>query len=232
LETKVLPKSQGNVKAIKPTVELGISFYNPIITESDKAALEARFGGDVGVCECCGIKLKASMRHELEVKGVWYNACGMCYYPANLDEIPSFDKGKIVYFPAGSQARLNSILRACWSMHYLAKLDPDNKELMQMCESVSQIEDGILGLVQINNSYFHFSAPDVLSSTLFLLKPEEYEQRHKLLMSFRWLPEQDTFREEMAFWAQESFSSLHPEKITGNIQHFMEKYAKDYNIRD
>jgi hypothetical protein len=223
LETK-------NVELIRPELMLGISSYNPVIEKDAELSLIELASGKNATCDVCGVAINKDIRHSLYHKKMWFNSCSMCYYSENLDQIPHFLKGDIIYFPMMSQARLNAFMRALWSIKYMSNLDSENDDLNEMQHSFSELEGIMLGQREITESYFRSSKPDVFSSMLNLLTPEEYKQRYKLLKSFRWMPSKKTFQDEMSFWTQESYNALHPEKISGNITKFVSKYIPSYKI--
>lgn len=228
-EVAATPEVAVNAIPIRPELLLGISSYQDPPSEDEEISLVDRFKGS---CEVCGVALTSDMRHSHLHKKLWYNSCGMCYFAENLDGIPSFKKGSIIYFPHMSQARLNSVLRAIWSVESLNDIGDMNDEYNVMSATFDELNAMIEGQINITTSYFDFSDPDILSSLLNLLPPEDYEQRWKLLRSFRWLPDRSVFEDEMVYWAQKSFHHLHPEKINSNITTFMTNYVPAFNIRE
>jgi hypothetical protein len=219
-----------NIENIRPELSIGISTYTPTIDPETESLLINRGGQKGARCDACGVSINADMRKSLHHKNMWFNTCPMCYYSENLDEIPHYLKGDIIYFPMMSQARLNGFLRAVWSVSYLADLDPDNEELSEMKSSFKELGRIMSGQSDVTVGYFQTSNPDVISSMLNIIRPEEYKQRHKLLTSFRWMPHIETFKEEMGFWAQNDYHHLHPLKITSNITKFVSDYLPTYKI--
>jgi hypothetical protein len=215
-----------------PEILLGISLYTPPITEDEERMLNDRFRmSKRKCCDTCGVTLHEEMRHNLYLQKKWFNACSLCYYAANMDQIPSFRLGKIVYLPHISQARFNSMLRCIWTMNYLRETDPENQDLEDMIGSMEELRGEIDIRVQNTIAYFTNSNPEVYVSMLGLIKREEYEQRHKLLQNFRWMPEKKVFEDEMGFWAQSEFSRLHPESVTDGMKDFISKYVPQFNIK-
>ena len=71
------------------SILLGLSLYAPTISDEEKKGLELRFaeGRNANRCETCGVSIDKSMCYHLYHNDSWYNACSMCYMPANLDKI-------------------------------------------------------------------------------------------------------------------------------------------------
>lgn len=221
------------VSPVKPDLLIGISIYTPEITDEDERMLDQRFSAsNKKCCDVCGVSLSEDFRHSLYLEKRWFNACGMCYYTANLDQIDTVRTGSIIYFPYMSQARLNATLRAIWSIDYLRNIEPENQALEEMASSISSLNSSIIAQERLTEGYFSNSRTDVYVSLLGLLKKDEYQQRYKLFRSFRWLPNEVSFKDEMAFWSQSEYSDLHPEKISGNITKFMSQYTTDFSIKE
>mgnify|MGYP000004312939 FL=1 len=221
------------LKPVKPNILLGISSHTPAITDEDEKLLDARFSAmPQKKCELCGASISDEFRHKLHLEKAWFNACGMCFYPANLDLIPSSNPRNIIYFPTLNQAMLNSVLRAIWAMNNLWALEPENQVLTEMCESTGQIEEFINSAKMITKSYFQCDDAAIVAATMGLLTPDMYRQRYKLFGSFRWLPDRSIFETEMAFWTKNDYNGLHPENMSGNITQFMTKYTPGFNLKE
>ncbi len=223
----------GKIEAIKPEILLGISTYTPKLDPVSEQGLDARFSAPNGArCESCGVSLTEDFRHKSFLSKAWYNTCGMCHYTANLDKIPHYDEGWIIYFPYLSQARLNATLRAIWCVDYMRTIEPENQELELMAGTIDGIRKVIAGQETLTAGCFANTDPRVYASTMYLLKPEEYKQRYKLFESFRWLPEKRVFEDDVAFWTETDYNVLHPEKISSNITNFMSHYAPRFKIKE
>jgi hypothetical protein len=225
--------SVSNMVPLKPDLLIGVSTRTPKISDEDVDILSHRFSSSgTKCCEICGVSLSEDFRHSLFLGKAWFNACGMCYYTENLNEINSVRTGSIIYFPYMSQARLNALLRAIWSVDYLRNIEPENQELEQMASSIASLNSSIVAQERLTDGYFSNSRTDIYVSLMGLLKDDEYKQRYKLFRSFRWLPDQSSFKEEMAFWSQAEYSRLHPEKTSGNITDFMSQYATNFSLKE
>lgn len=223
-EMTVNPATPVAEKRPQPISQLGISTYNPKPTENDLLILLSRFSQNPR-CECCGASLSKEMNHALHDKDAgWVNACGMCYYPSNLDLIPYFERGEILYFPAMDQARFNTLLRAVWSVDTFSKAGTSQKVFQEFKHAMTELVDKVNGQLNGMAYYFESTSVDILVATLDLLKPDEYEQRHKLLKNFLWYPKKEIFKNEITYWAQSDFNLLHPAKIDDNIAEFMANY--------
>jgi hypothetical protein len=222
-----------SVVPVKPELLIGISTKTPRLKDEEAELLSRRFSSSGNkCCDLCGVSLSEEFRHSLYLEKLWFNACSMCYYTANLDQLNTVRTGSIIYFPYMSQTRLNAILRGIWSIDYLRNFEPENQELAQMAGSISSLNNSIVAQEKLTEGYFSNSRTDIYVSLMGLLKDDEYKQRYKLFRSFRWLPDQAAFKDEMAFWAQSEYSNLHPEKISSNITNFMTQYAKDFSLKE
>lgn len=215
----------GSIVKIKPKISLGISTYNPKPTKEDLLLLDEKLAHDPH-CEACGASITKEMRHAIHCEGGWFNGCGMCFYAQNLDLIPHFERGDILYFPAMTQARLNSVLRAVWSVELFSRVGVSDRAFSEFKHAMAEIIDKINGQLHGMTVYFDSTNVDVFVAMLDLLRPEEYEQRHKLTENFRWYPKREIFKNELPYWSQQDFSALHPSKIDDNISSFMAKYLK------
>jgi hypothetical protein len=225
--------SEVHLVPLKPDLLIGVSTRTPKISDEDVDMLSYRFSSSgTKCCEICGVSLSEDFRHSLFLGKAWFNACGMCYYTENLDQINSVKTGSVIYFPYMSQARLNALLRAIWSIDYLRNIEPENQELEQMASSIASLNSSIVAQERLTDGYFSNSRTDIYVSLMGLLKDDEYKQRYKLFRSFRWLPDQSSFKEEMAFWSQAEYSRLHPEKTSGNITNFMAQYATNFSLKE
>lgn len=209
---------------VKPTLMLGLSTYNPKPTNEDFKLLDDKLT-QCSKCELCGASITKEMRHALYCKEGWFNACGMCYYPQNLDLIPYFDRGEILYFPAMDQTRLNTLLRSVWSVDVFNKSGVSHKTFQEFKHAMADLVDKINGQLHGMTVYFDSTNVDVFVAMLDLMRPEEYEQRYKLLQNFRWYPKRDIFKNEITYWAQQDFNLLHPSKIDDNITQFVSNYG-------
>lgn len=210
----------------RPKVLPGISAFTKPISKDEEASLVNSFE-EPGMqkCACCGASITKGMRRNLFVGDKWWNACPMCFFTENLDLIPSQKKGRLMYMPEISQARLNAMLRCFWSVTYFFNLEPENMVLREMSQTVGQ---EVENLIKINEKsalvHFSLSDPEILACMLYLIPPEEYKQRHKLLSGIRWSPRKSLFTEEIDYWAREDHYFLMPNEIHGNISKFMSKY--------
>lgn len=213
-------------EVVKPKHQLmlGISTYSKK-PPSDLLAFSPNDLGNTYCCEICGASLTKEMIHHLHIKDDEFaTACGLCYYTQNLDLIPHFDRGDIIYFPSMSQVQFNCLLRAAWSIDTFSKAGLSPKQFNEFKNSMTDLLDKINGQLHGMAYYFDSTNVDVLVATLDLLKPEEYHERYKLLTNFRWLPKREIFKNEVAYWAQHDFNQLHPLKIDDNMEKFMLKY--------
>lgn len=218
--------ASGIIEVKKPNIMLGISTYNPKPQKEDWVFLDEKLERHPH-CEACGAKITKEMRHALHSEGAWFNSCGMCFYPQNLDLIPYFEKGELLYFPAMKQERLNTLLRAVWSVDLFSRLGVSDREFSEFRHATSEIVDKVNGQLHGMTVYFDSTNIEVFIASLDLLRPEEYAQRHKLLLNFRWYPKKEIFKNEIPYWAQHDFSQLHPSKIDDNITTFMAKYKNN-----
>lgn len=221
------------MEPVREKLLIGISPYGKKITDDIEQFLTNRFNSEkYKKCEVCGVSISEKMRHPLSLGNAWFNSCGMCYYTANMDRIPHYETGSVVYFPYLDQERLNGMLRALWCMEYMCLIEPDNKDLNLFQDSISELTTVIKNSKFVSEGYFATSKPEVYTSTLFLLKPEEYRQRYKLLNNFKWFPDKRIFEDEIPFWVENDYMGLHPEKISSNITKFMSQYVKDFDIKN
>jgi hypothetical protein len=212
---------------------LGISMYTGNIDENEETVLRNRFSSSVDkCCELCGVSLHEKIRHPLLINKEWHNACGMCFYSANLDRIPSFNNGTIIYFPFLSQSRLNSLLRCIWAMEEMSKLDPDNDELSAMCDSMEEVSTVIKGQIGMTEAYFNNTDTEVYASTLGLITKEEYDQRHKLLLNFRWVPDKRIFEDDLSFWLDKDLKYLHNDQVKDYMLSFMNEFVPTFSLKN
>jgi|AntDeeMinimDraft_5_1070356.scaffolds.fasta_scaffold11359_3 hypothetical protein len=210
----------------RPNLLPGISAYTDKITKEEESSLILSFEEHgKQKCQCCGASITKKMRRNLYVASRWWNACPMCFYTENLDLIPDNNKGRLMYMPAFSQARLNAMLRCFWAVTYFYSTEPENMVLREMNSTVTQ-EINNLTSINEKSAQVHFSLadPEILSSMLYLVPKEDYEKRHKLLTGIRWYPKKALFSDEIDYWARNDHSSLFPKETNGNISKFMSKY--------
>lgn len=218
--------STDNAASKKPVSLLGISTYLPKINESQLSEIESRFLKH-SKCELCGASLTKEMRHNYYGDDLgWFNACSMCFYPQNLDLIPYFERGDVLYFPSMEQSRFNALLRAVWSVDTFNKTGVSSNVFQEFRHSMVDLIDKVNGQLHGMEYYFETTSVDILVATLDLLKPEQYAERHKLLANFKWFPKREIFKNEITYWAQQDFNMLHPAKIDDNITQFVSNYAQ------
>ena len=217
---------------VRPKMELEISIHQRIPSEEELKLLKASFKSEGKRCSACGATLTKEMVHHHFEQDRWFNVGGMCYCASNLDRIPHFERGHVVWFPYMSQARLNAVLRGLWAAKSLSGVNSDDHEYKEMLNTLEEITSLLDLRPRVTEEYFKFSDVDVVSSTLFLLTNEEYEKRGALFADFRWLPQRQIFEDELPFWASKDYNGLHPQKITSNITKFMSKYAPDFTIKE
>lgn len=218
------------VSTLPPEICIGISAFNKPIPDEVNKYLNDELSKKDAKCSACGVSIDKETGYQLSSKTGFHNTCGMCYFTCNLDEIPHYEKGKIIYFPVLSQVRLNAMLRALWAVDYLSKFDYDNLELSDMSRSLSVITSNLNAISIESERIMGDSNPDIYASMLNLLPEHEYEQRYKLLKNCRWLPTVRIFEDEAPYWAQKDYNGLHPEKITGNITKFMAEYLPSFKM--
>lgn len=223
-----------NFELPPPNLLLGISPQATVPTEAIESSLEERLKlQGHGKCEACGVSINNDMRHSLFSRGNWYNVCSMCYYPTHLDKIPFYEEGNIIYFPNMSQARLNAFLRGLWVVQFFANTDPDNEDMLDVAETLSDLERTFEHIVKVTvNIAKAPSDTGIYASTLHLLQDHEYEQRHKYFGGFRWLPSKDMYEKEIPYWAQNDYKWLHYEQMSGNITKFMKEYMPSFRIKE
>lgn len=227
-----IEKESPVIEMVRPDVLIGISSKNGKPTAAEDADLRNRFAMSVSQrCELCGASLTAEMVHPVKIARGLYNACGMCFCAMNLDRIPHYQRGAIIYFPNLNQTRLNALLRAMWSVDLMLEMDPRNQDLIQLHEVMNEMSVVFDGQVMLTNGNMGSSNTEVYASMMHLLRDEEYEQRYKLFKNFRWLPDRVIFEDEIAYWAQTDSHHLHPEKMSGNITQFMSKYVPDFSLK-
>lgn len=209
----------------------GISAYNEEIDEHEEESLKERFKAH-SKCDLCGVSLYEDIRHSMRLNRRLLNACSMCYYTDNLDRIPSQQKGKVIHFPFMEQPRFNALIRGVWAVTALRKLEPENRELELIESSVSTLMTVIKGQENMTASYFTNVETVIYASLLGLIPKHEYDQRYKLLTNFVWIPDQEPFEKDVAFWIQKDYSVLHDKKISGNITNFMSNYLSEYNLKE
>jgi hypothetical protein len=221
------------IEPIMPDLLLGISPGSPELDSATKDELELRFvNSKRSCCEVCGVSLVEKFRHCLFLGEAWYNSCGMCFYPSNIDLIPSLNHGSIICFPQMSQARLNSLLRASWVLEYFRDTDSGNKDLKIMSSSISTLKDVWADQTSLTASYFKSADISIYASMLHLLRPEEYASRYKMFSSIRLLHDQRNFADEIAFWATTECGSLHPKNISKYMNEFTSKYLPGFDLRE
>jgi len=209
----------------------GISVYNEDIEVFEAEELEVKFKNS-SRCELCGVSLYEDIRHSLRLNKRLFNSCSMCYYTANLDQIPSQKKGKVIHFPFMEQARFNSLIRGIWAITALRKLEPENKELELIESSLSTLMTVVKSQEDMTAGYFTNVETVIYASLMGLIPEKEYNQRYKLLTNFVWVPDPEPFEVDLSFWVQNDYSALHDKKITGNIMNFMSSYLPDYNLKE
>lgn len=228
----IIEEKEPKIEVFSPQLLIGISPFAEKPKEEVDNFLDNKFNESKHKkCEICGASIMEKMRHKMSINKAWFNACGMCYYSSNLDLIPSGESGSVVYFPFLDQQRLNGMLRALWCMEYMCSIEPENKSLLLFQDSISELQSIIKNSKHVSDGYFVSSDTEVYTSMMFLLKPEEYRDRYKLFKNFKWFPERRVFESEVAFWAQNDYLDLHPEKMSSNITKFMSQYSKDYDIK-
>ena len=224
---------KGFIKPVKPNVIVGLSAYTPKISQQQDELLNNRFSESKNkCCEVCGVSISHEFRKKLYVNNAWFNSCGMCYYAANLDEIPHYKKGTIVYFPSLTQGQLNGLLRTIWALDYMCMLEPENEELMTYQDAISELNGLINTQVELTKGFINCTETEVYGSMLYLLKPSEYAQRHKFFSGFRWLPERSVFEDEIPLWVKNDYRFLHPDKMSTNIKWFVSKYTPRLSFKD
>ncbi len=217
-----------------PNLLLGISPQATKPSEEIESTLIKKLESEGrGKCDACGVSINQDMRHSLCSRGNWYNVCSMCYYPTHLDKIPFYDEGNIIYFPNMSQARLNAFLRGLWVVQFFANTDPENEEMRDVAETLSDLERTLEHVVKVTvNIAKAPSDTGIYASTLHLLQDHEYAQRHKYFGGFRWLPSKDMYEKEIPFWAQNDYKHLHYEQMASNITKFMKEYTPSFRIKE
>lgn len=218
----------------KDSVLLGLSLYVPELGQDEKAGLDVRFkeGRFAERCELCGVSIDESMRYHLYHQKGWYNACSMCYMPANLDKINYHKTGNVVFFPQVSQQQLNALLRAIWAVQKMATLDKNNLDLKEHADTVASIEAFVHTKKRTTNTYFKSHDTTLFAAMLDQLRPEEYHQRYKFLGPFRWVPEKLMYNDEMVYWAQKDYQSLDLENLSHFMKSFAERYTPGFSIKD
>lgn len=220
------------IEQVRPKLLIGISTRNKLPPKDKEDALVERGSQVNACCDVCGISIDKNTRFTIEYKDMWFNACSMCYYTQNIDRIPHYIKGEIVFYPELSQERLYTLLRAIWSVEYFASIDGNNPKLEEMQASLSELLESFSSLKDVTNGYVDTSNPDIISSMLNLLTDEEYKERYKLFTSFRWMPDKETFEDDIPRWAQQSFTHLSPDRMSSNITKFMAKYVPSFKVNE
>lgn len=216
---------------VRPKMEIGISVYNPEPSDEDLKYLSESFIGKGCKCDACGASLNEDMVNHHFEQGLWFNVCSMCYCASNLDKIPHYVRGEVIWFPYFSQARLNAIVRGLWAGSAFQESMTKDIELKEMIDSLDDITELLNSRQGSTENFFHFTGVDTVSSTLFILRKDEYDRRSNFFSDFRWLPVKEIFEDEMAYWAPEDYSDMHPEKISSNITKFMSKYSPEFSIK-
>lgn len=216
------------------SIMLGLSLYAPTISEDEQKGLDLRFGEGrfEGRCEMCGVSLEDSMRYALHHNKAWFNACSMCYMPANLDKINYHKTGDVVFFPQLSQQRLNALMRAIWAVQKMAGLDKNNLDLREHADTMASIDAFVQTRKKTTKTYFRSHDTTLYAAMLDQLRPEEYDQRYKLLSSFRWIPDKLMYSDEMLYWAQKDYQSLDLENLSHFMKSFSETYTPGFTIKD
>ena len=216
------------------SILLGLSLYAPTISDEEKKGLELRFaeGRNANRCETCGVSIDKSMCYPLYHNDSWYNACSMCYMPANLDKIDYHKTGDVVFLPNLTQQQLNALMRAIWAVQKMASLDKNNLDLKEHADTMASIDAFVQTRKKTTKTYFRSHDTTLFAAMLDQLRPEEYRQRHKFLTSFRWIPEKLMYSDEMVYWAQKDYQSLDLENLSRFMSLFANQYTPGFKIKD
>lgn len=233
-EQQVLnPNEPVEIAKIKPQIQLSISTRHPKITKETEAMLISSFG-EIGCCASCGVEIHAKSRKNIHYEGGWFSACLLCFYTENLDMIPAFEKGKVIFQPFLGQTQAFTLMRT-----HLAQsmIDAANRDLAPEVEEVlsnnlhtvqALLDKLSHGSGRSNSKNTH--SVDTLVHTMDILPPELYAQRYKNFIDLRWIPEVRMLKADHESRTDHHFESLHPEKNDGFIRDFVSKYKLPFSV--
>lgn len=232
-----------NVEKIKPEINLGISTMVNDGKPVDPAAYEkadremAEYFGASGFCESCGVVLRAADRKTLGQNGAWFSVCHLCFYTCNLDKIPSFEKGRILFQPLISQTMMFTLIRARFSSTNLSKMSNADaspavhEDIVENEATMVSLVDKLARASARPETTVGGESVDNFIHLMDLLRPEEYRDRLRLLGDYRWLPDSDLFAEGATYQLSDQFSVIHPETMDVYMEEFVLQYVPSLTFK-
>lgn len=221
------------VAPIKPKIQLGISTRKPKPSAEVENSLVKSFG-DIGLCSCCGVEIVADSRKTLHYEGGWFSVCQLCFYTENLDLIPMFDKGQILYQGSLEQTYIFTLIRAQLDHGMLVEHNRDDspdleEELMNNNHTIFSLMEKLShasGKPESNN----VDSVDTYIHLMDILKPDQYDNRFMFFIDLRWIPHVRMMSKDSQGRTTRFFEDLHPEKTDGFIDTFMSKYKLPFSL--
>lgn len=205
---------------------LGISIHNKLAAEEDVAMLKESYHER---CDCCGIPTKGVNVNPLWIEDFgWKNACDLCFLTANLDQIPSIDKGVFIFCPKLTQQEVNVLCRLSWAVSFHLEKSKVEIEVREAADTLSIIMSRLTKGASDARSYFTPAINDVDSNVAYmnLMKDEEYAQRGLIYEHLRWMPDEEVFRESTRWYATEVFNQISIHHLQSQVDMFMNRISK------
>lgn len=173
-------------------------------------------------CNFCGINTE-KYGHYLNKNGEWNNACSLCYYSENLDELIAMDKGSIVFINEISQVEIFGLMRMIWYIKELYKNSKNNDHLEEVYDSLLILEESLIDRAGHAENLFSTGASNVNILVDFLHSTNIEDSKTKIPLKYlRWIPNENVFREEIEYWNKIDYKKYHPNNFKSIIKQ-MEK---------
>ena len=140
--------------------------------------------------------------------------CPLCFFPENLDLIPTSDSGVLIYAPELTQSQVNTVALMVAYIRGLESVSPDVLELSSDVDDLMMSKGAILTNILASGA----NIPSVVCQFLYMMDGEDYSRRSEMLSPVRLYPSPSTFKHHLDYLSENVLKTVSPNKWVSLLQ--------------
>ncbi|UKA04720.1 hypothetical protein [Photobacterium damselae] len=170
----------------------------------------------IAFCSCCGNPVHnddifVDVQENSKIPLI---LCPLCFFPENLDLIPTSDSGVLIYAPELTQEQVNSV---AIMVAYLRGIDGAEQDILELSADVDDLMIA-KGAILTNILSLGANVPSIVCQFLYMLNNEEYNKRGEMLSSVRLYPTENMFKNHLNYLKSNVLKSVSPNKWVSLLQ--------------
>ena len=201
-----------------------LSVTRKFIDNPSEREINSIIASQNGKCAFCEIDIQKHAKIHAEEEGEFVALCSICNGSQHIESLNGETDGVIIMLSDLTQVELISLSR---TIEFLKRLDPE--EYSEDIDSAIVIKILIEEGANSAERYFGEGSSDIelIAQALINQDDESYANREEGLYTMKWLPNYDSFKEEIDYWfgllMKDESSPYHPLKWEGMMQEMKKK---------